>query len=64
MKRIALELLLILAAAYSGLRYEATRIQLTCEADNEATVLNGTAYICLTADAARAIRQQLQQHGA
>lgn len=31
-----------------GIRYEATRIQTTCENDQGATWLNGTAYLCLS----------------
>lgn len=31
-----------------GIRGEATRIQQTCEADVGATMLNGTAYLCLS----------------
>lgn len=39
---------LFAASAYGGVRYEATRIQQTCEADEGATWLNGTPYLCLS----------------
>jgi hypothetical protein len=54
---------LLCAAAYGGMRYEATTVQRTCETDAP-TMLNGTAYICITLEQAQGIRERLQQHGA
>jgi hypothetical protein len=52
MRRLIKPILLLAIGAWSGLyagyRYEATRIQQTCEADNGHTVLNGTEYLCLS----------------
>lgn len=36
------------SGAYVGMRYEATAVQTTCEADDGHTVLNGTEYLCLS----------------
>jgi hypothetical protein len=46
------------------MRYEATRIQATCESDSSPTVLNGHAYVCLTAQRAWEIQQALAARGA
>lgn len=62
--RHALWLLLAAGAFYVGLCVEANRVQSTCEDENAPTVLNGTAYVCLTAHDWRVIVGQLKSRGA
>jgi hypothetical protein len=57
--RHILAVALLVGCAYGGMRYEATRIQATCESDSSPTVLNGHAYVCLTAQRAWEIQQAL-----
>lgn len=61
--RHLVSLALLVGAAYGGVRYEATQIQRTCEASDAPTVLNGTAYVCLTSEQANRIRAALSQRG-
>lgn len=63
MKRIPIYLFVAAVTCYGGIRYEATAIQQTCEHDVP-TILNGTPYVCLTAEQANGIAKQLQQRGA
>ncbi|MFM0263308.1 hypothetical protein [Paraburkholderia sediminicola] len=55
---------LLAVSAYGGTRYEATRIQQTCEADRGATVLNGTPYLCLSQRQIDMMRAQPAGRGA
>lgn len=58
--------ILIAISAYIGTRYETAKIKSTCEDEHAATILNGTAYVCLTTQQAQQIRQAItsSQHGA
>lgn len=55
---------LLAVSAYGGTRYEATRIQQTCEADRGATVLNGTPYLCLSQRQIDMMRSHSNDRGA
>jgi hypothetical protein len=55
---------LLAASAYGGIRYEATRIQQTCEADSGATWLNGTPYLCLSQRHIELMRSHANDRGA
>jgi hypothetical protein len=61
--RDILTFLLITAAAYGGIRYEAVKIEQSCLDENAATVLNGTAYVCLTMEQAIDLRKRLKERG-
>ncbi|RKP56376.1 hypothetical protein [Pararobbsia silviterrae] len=43
-----------------GYQIEATRVQLTCEADDGATIIHGVPYLCFTQ---RQINQMQRGHG-
>lgn len=62
--RYPLVVLALAACAYGGMRFEATRIQQTCEADDGATWLNGTPYLCFSQRQIQILRQQQRERGA
>jgi hypothetical protein len=61
--RHILTLLIITAAAYGGIRYEATKIEQSCLDEDAATVLNGTTYVCITLEQATELRKRLKERG-
>lgn len=61
--RHILVLALLAGAAYGGMRYEAVKIQQTCEDPDAGTVLNGKPYVCLTLERATALRKRLYERG-
>lgn len=62
--RHILTLALMAGAVYGGMRYEATKIQQTCEDDSAGTVLNGQPYVCITLEQATELRKRLKERGA
>lgn len=59
-----LMLSLLAGAVYGGMRYEATKIQQTCEDDSAGTVLNGQTYVCITLEQATELHKRLKERGA
>lgn len=46
-----------------GKVFEGNRIQVTCEADDGQTIINGTAYVCLSSRQIQILRDQGARRG-
>lgn len=55
---------LLIGAAYGGYRYEATRIQQSCDDPHAVTRLNDQAYVCLPGPVWNALVEKLKSRGA
>lgn len=61
MIRLTILAVSLLAAAYAGAHYRESQIQATCESDSAPTIINGTTYLCLSAQQIDKIRKSHRQ---
>jgi hypothetical protein len=61
---LLLILIVLPGSFYIGTRFEAFRIQQTCEDQHAWTVVNGVHYACFTMEELQNIQRRLKQHGA
>jgi hypothetical protein len=65
MKGLLAAAIVMALGAYAGIRYEVMAIQDTCDAEEAHTFINGTDYVCVSAERVERAREREQgQRGA